>query len=85
MSPNANGLIYTAALTLANVYAALGDAPKAQAYYEEAIGRLREIRARNAEALALTRYGRFQAGRAGTRRHAICSTGPSTSMKRCAA
>ena len=32
VSPNASGLIYTGSLTLANVYAALGDAPKAQAY-----------------------------------------------------
>ena len=61
VSPNASGLIYTASLTLANVYAALGDASKAQAYYDEALGRFREIRARNAESLALTRYGRFQA------------------------
>jgi CHAT domain-containing protein/tetratricopeptide (TPR) repeat protein len=62
ISPKASGLIYTGALTLANVYAALGDASTAQAQYEEALARFRDVRARNAEALALTRYGRFQAG-----------------------
>ena len=41
ISPQAGGLIYTGALTLANVYAALGDAAKAQAQYEEALGRFR--------------------------------------------
>src|SRR5262249_45970497 len=49
--------------TLANVHAALGDAAKAGTYYEEAVNRFREVRARHAEALALTHYGRFQAGR----------------------
>jgi CHAT domain-containing protein/tetratricopeptide (TPR) repeat protein len=61
VSPPASGLIYSNSMTLANVYAALGDAPKAQAHYEEAIGRLREIRARQAEAFALTRFARFKA------------------------
>jgi CHAT domain-containing protein/Tfp pilus assembly protein PilF len=63
ISPRASGLIYTGDLTLANVHAALGDASKAQGHYEEAIGRFREVRARHAEALALTRFARFQAGR----------------------
>lgn len=63
VSPRVSGLIYTGALSLANVYAALGDTAKAQAQYEEAIARFREVRARNAESLALTRYARFQAQR----------------------
>jgi CHAT domain-containing protein/tetratricopeptide (TPR) repeat protein len=63
VSPAASGLIYTGALTLANVYAALGDAAKAQQHYEAALNRLREVRARHAEGLALTRFARFQAQR----------------------
>jgi CHAT domain-containing protein/tetratricopeptide (TPR) repeat protein len=63
ISPQASGIIYSGAMTLANVYAALGDAAKAQTHYEEALDRFRKIRARNLEALALTRYARFQAGR----------------------
>jgi CHAT domain-containing protein/tetratricopeptide (TPR) repeat protein len=63
VSPPANGLIFSGALTLANAYAALGDADKAQAQYEEALRRFREIRARNMEALTLTRYGRSEGAR----------------------
>lgn len=63
ISPPASGLIYTGALTLADVHAALGDASSAEAQYKEALARFREIRARHAEVLALSRYARFLAGR----------------------
>lgn len=61
ISPAASGLIYTGALTLANVYAALGETAKAEAQYEEALNRFRQVRARHAESLALTQYARFRA------------------------
>ena len=62
MSPQAAGLIYTGALTLANVHAALGDTSRSSgASTKRRSHRFREIRARHAESLALTQYGRFQA------------------------
>lgn len=63
ISPQASGLIYTGALSLASVYEALGDVTRADEQYREALERFREIRARHAEVLALTRYARFQSGR----------------------
>jgi CHAT domain-containing protein/tetratricopeptide (TPR) repeat protein len=62
ISPKTSALVYSGTSTLAAVYAALGDTAQAQKYYEEAIEHLHEIRARHAEALALTPYARFQVG-----------------------
>jgi CHAT domain-containing protein/tetratricopeptide (TPR) repeat protein len=56
LTPNAWGLA-----TLADVYAELGDAPNAQASYQQALARAREVRDRGAEANALALFGRFQA------------------------
>jgi CHAT domain-containing protein/Tfp pilus assembly protein PilF len=60
LSPASSSLVYTASLTLANVYAALGDDTNAEAQYEEALARYRAIRARSAESGTLTHYGRFR-------------------------
>ncbi|HEY7285175.1 MAG TPA: CHAT domain-containing protein [Vicinamibacterales bacterium] len=60
ISPAASGMAYNGSLTLANVYAALGDDANAQAQYEEALARFRGIRARDAESGVLMRYGRFR-------------------------
>jgi CHAT domain-containing protein len=57
------GLGHSAGLTLANIHAAMGNAREAEAGYELTIARLREIRARHAEVVALTQYARFQARR----------------------
>ena len=63
LTPQVGGLIYSNAMVLADVYAALGDTAKAQASYEEAISRYRGLHARHAEVFALTKYARFQASR----------------------
>jgi len=60
ISPTTSSLVYNGSLTLANVYAALGDNANAEAQYEEALARFRAIRARDAESGGLMRYGRFR-------------------------
>jgi tetratricopeptide (TPR) repeat protein len=60
-SPTSSGKAYSASLTLANVSAALGNAPTASANYQQAIDRAREVRSRDFEAAALSLYGGFQA------------------------
>jgi CHAT domain-containing protein/tetratricopeptide (TPR) repeat protein len=59
--PSIGGNASFGPLTLANVYAALGDAPKAVTNYQRAINQAREVRGRDREATALAHFGRFQA------------------------
>ena len=61
VAPQARGVVYSAALTRANIYAELGDVPKAMANYEAALAQTRDIRARDLEASTLGYYGSFQA------------------------
>jgi CHAT domain-containing protein len=60
-SPAGDAVAYSGALTLANVHAALGDAPTAGATYQQALDRFRKIRARDRESAALVMFGDFQA------------------------
>jgi CHAT domain-containing protein/tetratricopeptide (TPR) repeat protein len=53
--------MYSGAITLANVYDALGDTEKARAQYQQAIDSARQYRAREHEAAGLATFGRFLA------------------------